>query len=193
VDPLVEADPAPTAFLGWWKHRPWVMAGVSADWFLLEPGLGLKILEMDFVETISAGGNTLAIIVRGSINVPGISFFTPGNFSQQLAYMQHPSGKKIVPHVHKIVHRKVAQTLEVLFMRKGRLRVDFYDHDRSYVESRILGAGDAILLVSGGHGFEALEPVEMFEVKQGPYAGDEDKTVIEGVPAHRIQINGERQ
>jgi hypothetical protein len=148
---------------------------------------------MDFVETISAGGNTLAIIVRSSINIPGISFFTPGNFSQQLAYMQHPSGKKIVPHVHKVVRREVRQTLETLFVRKGRLRVDLYDNSQSYVESRVLGAGDAILLVSGGHGFETLEPVEMFEVKQGPFAGDEDKTRIADVPAGRIQIAGEKK
>lgn len=147
---------------------------------------------MDFVETISAGGNTLAIIVRSSINVPGISFFTPGKFSQQLAYMQHPAGKKIVPHVHNVVRREVAQTLEVLLVRKGRLRVDLYEDAQSYVESRVLGAGDVILLVSGGHGFETLEPVEMFEVKQGPYAGDGDKTQIEGVPAHRIKTAGER-
>jgi mannose-6-phosphate isomerase-like protein (cupin superfamily) len=165
---------------------------MPADWFLMEPALGIKILGMDFVETISAGGNTLAIIVRRPIDIPGISFFTPGNFSQQLAYMQHPSGKKIVPHVHKVVRREVRQTLETLFVRKGRLRVDLYDDARRYVESRVLGAGDVILLVAGGHGFETLEPVEMFEVKQGPYAGDEDKTRIEGVPAQRVQIAGER-
>jgi len=148
---------------------------------------------MDFVETISAGGNTLAIIVRSLIDAPGISFFTPGIFSQQLAYMQHPAGKEIAPHVHNIVRREVTQTLEVLFVRKGRLRVDLYDEARRYVESRVLRAGDVILLVSGGHGFETLEPVEMFEVKQGPYAGDDDKALIEGVPSHRIQIAGERQ
>ena len=35
--------------------------------------------------------------------------------------------------------------------------------------------GDVILLVSGGHGFEMLEESEIIEVKQGPYAGEEDK------------------
>jgi hypothetical protein len=143
---------------------------------------------MDAVETIFSGENILAVIVRSWIEFDGVSFFTPENFSQQLAYMQHPSGKIIVPHMHKIVHREVTKTLEVLFVRKGRLRVDLYDDSQGYVESRILGAGDVILLVSGGHGFETLEPVEMFEVKQGPYAGDGDKTKIESVPPHRIQI-----
>jgi mannose-6-phosphate isomerase-like protein (cupin superfamily) len=145
---------------------------------------------MDFVETVSAEGHTLALIVRGEINRPGISFFTPNDFSQQLAYMEHPAGKAIVPHVHKVVQRAVTKTLEVLFVRKGRLRVDFYTEAHHYVESRVLGAGDVILLVAGGHGFEVLEPLEMFEVKQGPYAGDEDKTRIATVAPDRIRLVG---
>lgn len=146
---------------------------------------------MSHVETVgNAEGDTLAMIVRGSINTPGVSFFTPGNFSQQLAYMQHPAGKVIVPHVHKNVVREVTRTLEVLFVRKGRLRVDFYTEARVYTESRVLGAGDVILLVAGGHGFEVLEPVEMFEVKQGPFAGDEDKTRIPGVKPGELRLMG---
>lgn len=145
---------------------------------------------MDAVETVAAGGHTLAVIVRAAINTPGVSFFTPGDFSQQLAYMQHPAGKAIMAHVHRPVQRQVTKTLEVLFIRRGRLRVDLYGDDGLYVESRVLAAGDVILLVAGGHGFETLEPVEMFEVKQGPYAGDADKARIESVPAAAIRIVG---
>jgi hypothetical protein len=36
-----------------------------------------------------------------------------------------------------------------------------------------------ILLASGGHGFTMLEPTEIIEVKQGPYAGTEDKERFE--------------
>jgi hypothetical protein len=143
---------------------------------------------MDFVETVLGHEQPLAMIVRGSINRPGISFFTPNDFSQQLAYMQHPAGKVILPHLHKPVERAVTKTLEVLFLRRGRLRVDFYTDDRAYVESRVLEAGDVILLVAGGHGFEVLEPVEMFEVKQGPYAGDQDKTRIEAVAPGQVRV-----
>jgi hypothetical protein len=148
---------------------------------------------MDAVETVSAGGHTLAIIVRGSIATPGISFFTPNDFSQQLAYMQHPAGKVVAAHVHKPVHRAVTKTLEVLFLRKGRLRADFYTDDHCYVESRLLQGGDVILLVSGGHGFEALEPIEMFEVKQGPYAGDEDKSRIAAAAPADLRIVGAKR
>lgn len=143
---------------------------------------------MEFVETITDGETTLAIIVRGSIDKPGISFFTPGDFSQQLAYMQHPAEKTIVAHVHKPVHRALTKTLEVLMLRKGRLRVDLYNEASVYIVSHILSAGDIILLVAGGHGFKTLDAVEMFEVKQGPYAGDDDKVRIPGVDSSDIRI-----
>jgi hypothetical protein len=39
-----------------------------------------------------------------------------------------------------------------------------------------LQTGDVILLIQGGHGFEMLEETEIIEVKQGPYAGEQDKT-----------------
>lgn len=148
---------------------------------------------MDFVEKVTSRGNTLAIIVRAPINTAGVSFFTPELFSQQLAYMQHPAGKTLVAHVHKDVHRAVTKTLEVLFVRKGKLRVDLYDDGRTYIESRVVGAGDVILLVAGGHGFETLESVEMFEVKQGPFAGVEDKVPIKAVSPKEVKIVGVQQ
>lgn len=134
----------------------------------------------------------LAIIVRAEIREPGINFLTPSDLSQQLAYMNHPAGKKIIPHIHNHVIRQVHYTQEVLFIRKGILRVDFYDDNKNYVESRKLSAGDLILLISGGHGFEVLEEVEMFEVKQGPYIGEEDKTRFDGITSEQvIYFNGD--
>jgi hypothetical protein len=118
----------------------------------------------------------LAIIVPHTFHEPGIHFLTPATFSQQLAYMRHPAGKVIEAHVHNPVIRDTKNTLEVLLLKRGRLRVDFFTSEQTYLESRILEAGDVILLASGGHGFEVLEEIEMIEVKQGPYAGDRDKT-----------------
>ena len=118
----------------------------------------------------------LAIILSREVNLPGIHFITPASFSQQLGYIRHPAGKIIEAHVHNPVIRDAKNTLEVLFLKRGRLRVDFFTSDQRYLESRILEAGDVILLASGGHGFEVLEEIEMIEVKQGPYIGDRDKT-----------------
>jgi hypothetical protein len=124
----------------------------------------------------SREGTLLAIIVRAQFSKPGIEFFTPHSFSQQLAYMQRPTGYQIQAHVHNPVHRDVMTTQEVLFIKRGRLQVDFYSQEHEYLEQRILSAGDVILLVTGGHGFTVLEELEMIEVKQGPYLGDQDKT-----------------
>jgi mannose-6-phosphate isomerase-like protein (cupin superfamily) len=140
------------------------------------------------MEEVVIGEHLLAIIVRGNYSACGVSFFTPDHFSQQLAYMHHPAGKVIQPHVHNLVQREVFYTQEVLFLKRGRLRVDFYDDGRHYLESRILEAGEVILLASGGHGFEALEEIEMIEVKQGPYAGEADKTRFDGAALADIKV-----
>jgi mannose-6-phosphate isomerase-like protein (cupin superfamily) len=140
------------------------------------------------IETVKVGDQLLAVIVSRDFDKPGIHFFTPDDLSQQLAYMHHPAGKVIDPHVHNPVNRSVQYTQEVLFIKRGRLRVDFYSNDQVYIESRILRAGDVILLATGGHGFEVLEEIEMIEVKQGPYAGDQDKTRFDGVTAERVMI-----
>lgn len=128
------------------------------------------------IEEIRDGDILIAIIVNSTFAKPGVHFFTSGELSQQLAYMKHPAGKIIDSHVHNPILREVFYTQEVLFIRSGRLRVDFYSADTRYLESREIDAGDVILLVSGGHGFEVLEDLEMFEVKQGPHVGDSDKT-----------------
>lgn len=142
-------------------------------------------------ETIQTGEQLIAIIVRSSFRENGIRFLTPDAFSQQLAYMQHPVGRLIEPHVHNPVPREVIYTQEVLFLRRGRLRVDFYDDERNYLESRVLEEGDVILLASGGHGFEVLDEIEMIEVKQGPYAGEADKTRFIGVSAANVKVKNE--
>jgi mannose-6-phosphate isomerase-like protein (cupin superfamily) len=130
------------------------------------------------VEPILHEGELLALIVRDEFKKAGITFFTPNELTQQLAYMRHPAGKVIDPHVHKPVPRSVAFTQETLIIKRGRLRVDFFDIAQNYLESRELKQGDVILLIKGGHGFEVLEEIEMIEVKQGPYVGHQDKTVF---------------
>lgn len=127
------------------------------------------------IEQILNLEKVLAIIIRANYKKEGISFFTPGDFSQQLGYMNRSKGYMIAPHVHNLVERKVTLTQEVLYIKNGRVRVDFYNDDQNYLESRIIETGDVILLASGGHGFEMLENTEMIEIKQGPYCGDEDK------------------
>ena len=145
---------------------------------------------MEHVEHVRFGDQLYAIIVRASFREPGIHFFSSPELSQQLAYMSHPKGKSIEPHRHNKVTREVHYTQEVLLIQKGKLQVDFYTEEEEYLESRMLGPGDIILLCSGAHGFHVIEPLEMFEIKQGPYAGENDKTRFREVPASEIRLKG---
>ena len=133
------------------------------------------------VEQIFDEYRMIAILVYAAYQAEGIEFFTPHNFSQQLACMRHPKGYKIRAHVHKPVPRSVRYTQETLFVKKGRVRINFFDEQKKFLDSRILHGGDVVLLVSGGHDFEMLEETEMIEVKQGPYAGEDDKECFEGI------------
>ena len=143
------------------------------------------------IEVIRKKNKILATIVRNNHDCQGVDFITPDDYSQQVAYMHHPAGKTIDAHIHNLVHRDVVFTQEVLFIKRGKLRVDFYDEYEDYLESRVLEEGDVLLLVSGGHGFKVLEELEMVEVKQGPYAGEGDKTRFISVPEEQVYIKDE--
>ena len=140
------------------------------------------------LEQINHNNKLLAIIIKANYQKEGISFFTPDSFSQQLGYMNRPVDYVIPPHVHNVVERKIELTQEVLYIKKGKVRVDFYDDDKIYLESRIVSTGDVILLANGGHGFKMLEQSEMIEVKQGPFCGEQDKTRFEPIEENNIML-----
>ncbi len=135
---------------------------------------------MNHTEQISINNHLIAIILYNEFTKDGIEFFSPGDFSQQLGYMKRKKGDTIQEHKHLLHSREIKFTQETLFIKKGRVKVNFFDEDNTYFTSRELKTGDVILLASGGHGFEFLEETEMIEVKQGPYAGDKDKVRFNG-------------
>ena len=142
---------------------------------------------LPFVENIFNGEKLLAIVLRTEFKSDGIKFFTPDDFSQQLGYMKRDDGYEIPPHVHNPVKRSVEFTKEVLFIKSGKVRVDFYSENKKYLRSLILEKGDIILLAYGGHGFKMLNQTEMVEVKQGPYAGESDKTRFKAIPDSEVR------
>lgn len=133
-------------------------------------------------EEIKHGDILIAIILRSTFKPEQTCFFSPPDFSQQLGFISYKKNHEIPAHFHKIVHRDIFRTQEVLFLRKGKVEVDFYTNEKEYVSSVILETGDTIFLCRGGHGFRLLEDSDMIEVKQGPYSGKEgDKEVFTGV------------
>jgi len=140
------------------------------------------------IEKIFHDDILLSIIIKSGYSSEGIQFFTPDNYSQQLAYMNREKGYVIAPHVHTVNQRHVQITQEVLFIKTGKVRVDYFDDQKNYLKSKILNQGDVVLLAAGGHGFQMLEASEIIEVKQGPYTGDKDKIRFDPIPNDKIYI-----
>lgn len=138
------------------------------------------VKKLNTIEEIKIKDQLIAIIVYNEFKKEGVEFFTPGDFSQQLGYMKRKKGDSIQEHKHLLNKREIKYTQETLFIRSGRVKINFYTDHNEHLTSRELKTGDVILLASGGHGFEFLEDTEMIEVKQGPYAGDKDKLRFEG-------------
>jgi hypothetical protein len=124
---------------------------------------------------IEKDGDIYAIVLRKDFSAPGPSFFTPGEFSQQLGMLIHPKGKTVKRHRHKLVKREIFRTQEVLLLLEGRIRVELFDDDGAPLRNVIMKPGDTILLARGGHKVKVLDDAKIIEVKQGPYAGFDDK------------------
>ena len=67
----------------------------------------------------------LAIIIRKNYSNNSIEFFTNNDDSQQLGFMTREKGYEIIPHRHNVIERKVNITQEVLYIKSGKVRVDF--------------------------------------------------------------------
>jgi len=133
-------------------------------------------------EEIKHNGKLIAIILRTNYTVNKTTFFSPPDFSQQLGYIVYRENEIIKAHFHKKNNRKITLTQEVLFIKKGKLTVNFYTNKKEYITSRVLNSGDIIFLCSGAHGFKMIEDTEMIEVKQGPYScKEDDKEIFEGI------------
>jgi len=140
------------------------------------------------IENVMHNQKLLSVVIRANYKSYGIEFFTPDEFSQQLAYMNRQKDYVIPPHVHKPIQRDVHFTQEVLVIKTGKVRVDYYDDDKKYLESKVLNQGDVVLLAFGGHGFEMLEDSEIIEIKQGPYAGEMDKIRFDPVSKNKVKV-----
>lgn len=126
-------------------------------------------------EYIEVNGRLLAITIKGDYVPDKTEFFTPDTFKQQAGFIVYDKEKNIEPHIHHEMPRSLKGTSEVLILKKGHARVDFYSQDKKYAMSRELFPGDVLILVSGGHGFHFYEHSVFLEIKQGPYIGPQEK------------------
>jgi mannose-6-phosphate isomerase-like protein (cupin superfamily) len=148
---------------------------------ILKESVVNKEVRQEGLEYCYNNSELYCIIIRSGFNNESVAFFTPDNFSQQIGYLPHKKNAIIKPHVHLHSKREVYYTQEVLFIKEGKVKVNFYDLDEKYLFSEIIMKGDFILLCGGGHGFEIIEDTRMIEIKQGPFLGEDDKRRFEGI------------
>ena len=134
---------------------------------------------MSFVEIIADRGKPLVYLLRADCMPDKTEFLTPDHLGQQIGLIVRSANDRIKPHIHLPVERRVHGTTECIVVRKGSCEIDIYSQAKQLIASRLLYTGDIALLVGGGHGFRMREDTVLFEVKQGPYVGVEDKERFE--------------
>ncbi len=126
-------------------------------------------MEKSSVESIKHNGVVIAQVIYNTFQKEGIEFFSSKDYPLQLGYMNRQKNYKISPHIHNPVKRNTVGTQEVLIVKSGIIRIDFYSHEQEYLESRNVSQGDIVLLIEAGHGIEFITKAEIVEVKNGPY------------------------
>lgn len=102
----------------------------------------------------------------------GLNFFSEDGDFIQVGVWGYGAGKQLKAHIHNEVKREVLWTQEVLFVRSGKLRANIFNTHEEKVAELEVGAGDVIILLRGGHGYDILEDgTQVLEIKNGPYVG----------------------
>ena len=128
---------------------------------------------------IEAKGERLAVYIPSSWE-KGLHFFSEEKDFLQVGTWRYEEGVKLQSHIHREVKREITKTQEIVFIRSGKMAATIFDEEGRFVERIELKSGDALILLSGGHGYEILEDdTRILEVKTGPFLGVEvDKKSI---------------
>ena len=130
------------------------------------------------IERVIHKKKIFALIIRNKIQFKkkGVNFLTKNEDLLQVGFLKHNKNHIIKSHVHVKQKRLVSFSSEVLIIKKGELKVNFFDsYGKRISKTKILYKNDIIILFQGGHGFEVKKNCEIIEVKQGPFDEETDK------------------
>ena len=117
----------------------------------------------------------------------GVNFLTPNHLTLQLGFIKHKANTYIKPHTHKNYLRRIKKTTEILFIKNGSIRVDFYSK-KKYLFSNVVSKNKILILLEGSHGFKILKNCSIIEVKQGPFSLSMDKERFNKIDEKYIKI-----
>ena len=124
------------------------------------------------VKEIIKNNIVLARLIPKSAWNEGLGFYSDNTDYIQVGTWNYNKGVKLNQHIHNSVKREINRTYEVLYVRKGAVKAFIYDLDENLIEELTIRAGDTLILLESGHGYEIIEDNTLvLEIKNGPYLG----------------------
>ncbi len=122
----------------------------------------------------------LLIRSKNQFRSNGVNFVTKNKDLLQLGFISHKKNHIINPHIHKKNKRIINYCTEVLLIKEGTLKVEFYSEKGINIKKdKKLYKNDILILFRGGHGFEVTKDCKIVEIKQGPYTKKSDKVLFD--------------
>jgi len=105
---------------------------------------------------------------------------SPENEYIQVSARSIKKGVKVPAHTHLPIDRHTNITQETWIIISGKIELELFDLDNSFICKKIIEAGGSVTLYRGGHSLKVKEQnTVMYEIKNGPYFGIEfDKKLI---------------
>jgi len=126
------------------------------------------------MKVIEDNGLRLALFISKKDRQKGLNFYSEDNDFIQVGTWSYDGNKKLPAHIHNVVPRNIGRTQEVICVMQGEVKASIYSEKKKLVEEIVLGEGDVLVLLNGGHGYEILsDDTFVLEVKNGPYIGAE--------------------
>ena len=142
---------------------------------------GIQVTDMaqadSIVERYIFNGTVYGEVIRAGARVSHSTFVSAPDSSMQMGLLAHGAGFVEVPHVHKEIPRTIKDLQQFLVVQRGVIAIDFFADDGTLLRSVEMRAGDAILLMNGGHSLRVIEDAQCVSVKQGPFLGVENDKI----------------
>lgn len=117
----------------------------------------------------------IACIYKVKKKIQNRKDLSPINEILQVGVIKLKDNFELKKHLHTQITRKTQGTQEIWIVMYGKIRVTFYDNDKTKISEKTLNEGDMSILFSGGHSLKCLKKGSIiYEIKNGPYKKKKD-------------------
>ena len=143
------------------------------------------------IKLIKDNNTLLAKIIRASYKAQDTEFFTKDTDEIQLGMITYEKNHKTGAHYHNHLNKKTTKVDEILIVKKGSARVDFYNTKGEYIKSSEIFKDDILIIHNGGHNILFYEDTKVMAIKSGVYDKDNDKTRMIGTNNLELSIEND--